>query len=440
MDKGGGNRLKKKLVRSWVLYDWGNSAFATTVMAAILPVFYADVAAKGLDSTLASSYWAYAQSIGVFLVAILAPILGAIADYSAAKKKFLQFFDFTGIISSILLALVGEGDYILALLLFIVGSVGFSAANIFYDAFLPEVAAEDEIDKVSTRGFAMGYVGGGILLAINVVMLLKHDWFGMANQAVASRAAFVTVGIWWLFFSIPLFKNIIEEKKTRGKRTKSYAKIGFERDRNTFKEILNYKQVLLFLLAFWLYNDGISTIIRMATIYGKDVGIDTNSLITALLITQFVGIPSTFLLGWLAGKFTAKRVLLATLYIYLGIVVLGYFMTSAVHFYLLAVCVGLVQGGAQALSRSIFGRMIPDHKHAEFYGFYGISSKFSAVFGPFLFGLVGQLTGSSRNGILSLVFFFIVGIILLHFLNVDKGIRDSKRHTNPQGKVKLTTK
>lgn len=413
-----------------MLYDFGNSAFSTTIMAAVLPVFYYDVAAVGVDESLATSYWGYSQSIAVLIVAVLAPFLGAISDYSAAKKKFLRFFAFMGMIASVLLGLVSEGEYLFASLLLIVGTIGFSSANIFYDAFLPEIADEDDIDKVSSSGFAFGYIGGGILLAINLLLILKYQWFGIPNATVASQLSFVSVGIWWFIFSIPLLKNVHEEPKKPSKREKSYLSIGFTRVTTTFKEIKKYKQLLIFLLAFWMYNDGISTIIKMATIYGRDIGIDKNSLIAALLITQFVGIPFTFLFGWIAKKITAKKALLITLYIYIGIVVLGYFMTTALHFYMLAVCVGFVQGGSQSLSRSIFGRMVPKNKHGEFFGFYGISSKFAAIFGPFLFALVGQLTGSSRLGIVSLIIFFVIGIILLRFVDIEKGMNEAKSSTD----------
>lgn len=411
------------------MYDFGNSAFATTIMAAVLPVYYANVAASGLEEGLATSYWGYSQSISVLLIAILAPILGAISDFSAAKKKFLQFFAFMGIIASILLAFVGEGDYILASILFIVGSIGFSGGNIFYDGFLPEVADKDEMDRVSSGGYAYGYIGGGILLTINILMILNPQWFGLPNTVAATQLSFATVGIWWLVFSIPLLKNIKEEKKVEIKRDKSYIAIGFSRVGNTFREIKQYKQALIFLLAFWLYNDGISTIMRMATIYGAEIGIAGNDLIVALLITQFVGIPFTFFFGWLASKITAKRALSITLLTYMVITILGYFMTSAIHFYVLAIAVGMVQGGAQSLSRSIFGRMIPENKHAEFFGFYGISSKFAAMFGPFLFAFIGQITGNSRFGIISLIFFFIAGLIILRFVDVEKGIEEAQRQS-----------
>ncbi|WP_047982523.1 MFS transporter [Ornithinibacillus contaminans] len=421
---------RKKQV-SWMLYDFGNSAFATTMLAAVLPIFYDTMATQGgLADGLATSYWGYANSIAVLIVAILAPILGAISDFSASKMKFLRFFAFMGMIASILLAFTGDGNYLFVAIMFIIGSIGFSGANIFYDAFLPEIAEEKDLDRVSAGGFALGYVGGGILLLINVLMILNPGWFGMADQIVAMKVSFLTVGIWWFVFSIPLLKNIKEEKHVSVKRDKSFLTIGFTRIGSTFKEIKQFKHLLLFLFAFWLYNDGISTIIRMATIYGADIGIGTNDLIVALLITQFVGIPFTFFFGWLASKIAPKKALMMTLFIYLGIVIIGYFMNSALHFYLLAICVGFVQGGSQALSRSIFGRMVPENKTGEFFGFYGISSKFSAVFGPFLFGFVGQITGDSRFGILSLVFFFIAGIILLSFVNIEKGVQAAKKQNN----------
>ncbi|QHE51314.1 MFS transporter [Pontibacillus sp. HMF3514] len=417
----------KKLIRSWAFYDWANSAFATTIMAAVMPIFYVNYAGANLENSTATSYLGYSHSIAALVVAILAPILGAISDYSASKKQFLRFFAYMGMIASVLLAFVGEGQYIFASILLIIGTIGFSSANVFYDAFLPEVAKDDNIDRVSTTGFAFGYIGGGVLLAINLLMIMKFSWFGFPSTTFATKVSLASVGIWWFLFSIPLFKNIKEAKKEKQTRSTSYARIGFSRVGTTLKSLSHYKQLLLFLLAFWLFNDGISTIIKMATAYGTEVGIGQNDLIAALLITQFVGIPFAFLFGWLAKKISAKRALLIALCIYVGIVILGYFMQTALHFYALAICVGFVQGGAQALSRSIFGRMVPENRHAEFYGFYGISSKFSAILGPAVFGIVGGLTGSSKFGIFSLLIFFILGIIILLKVDVEKGEREAKQ-------------
>ncbi|WLR51184.1 MFS transporter [Bacillus tianshenii] len=417
--------MDKKKVLSWCLYDWGNSAFAATVMAAVLPVYYYDVAAKGLDKNLATSYWGYSQSIAVLIVALLSPILGAIADHSGSKKAFLRFFAYMGMIASFLMAFIGEGDYVFASLLMIFGTIGFSGGNVFYDSLLPDVAPREEMDRVSARGFAFGYLGGGILLAVNLMMIMKPQWFFLPNAQLATQLAFASVGIWWFAFSLPLFLNVKDRKRGAVSNT-SYIKTGFHRLRNTFKEIHHYKQLFVFLLAFWLYNDGISTIIKMATIYGRDIGIGSTDLIAALLITQFVGIPFSFLFGWLAVKIKAKRALMLALFVYVLIVIFGYFMSSALHFYILAMTVGVVQGGAQALSRSIFGRMVPRHKEAEFFGFYGVSSKFAAIFGPFVFAIVGQLTGSSRFGIVSLLVFFIIGLYLLSRVDIEKGEAEAK--------------
>lgn len=416
---------KRKEIVAWTMYDWANSAFATTIMAAVLPVFYYDVAAKNLDNNTATAFYGYSQSIAMIIVAFLAPILGAIADYSSSKKKFLRFFAYMGMIASVLLAFVGEGDYLFASILLILGTIGFSGGNVFYDAFLPEIAPKEEMDRVSARGYAFGYIGGGLLLLVNLAMIMKPHLFFLPNTLVATQVSFASVGVWWFIFSLPLFKHVKERKQERAKLDGSVVTIGFIRLKQTFKELNKYKNLLVFLIAFWLYNDGISTIIKMATIYGRDIGIGSTDLIAALLITQFVGIPFAFLFGWLAKKLSAKRALLLSLWIYVAIVILGYFMQTAIHFYMLAIAVGFVQGGSQALSRSIFGSMVPENRHAEFYGFFGISAKFSAIFGPFLFGLVGQLTGSSRLGIFSLLIFFLVGIYLLGRVDIDQGKREA---------------
>lgn len=417
----------KKETRGWLMYDWANSAFALTVMAAVLPIYYHDVAGKGLEGSLATSYWGYSQTIAMILVAIMAPILGAIADYSGVKKQFLRFFAYMGMIATVLLAFVGEGDYVLASILLIIGTLGFSGGNVFYDAFLPEVSDKDSMDKISAQGYAYGYIGGGLLLFVNLMMIMKPSWFFLPNTMIASQVSFVTVGIWWFLFSIPMFRNVKEQRRNRKKAgQENYLKIGAQRLMGTLKEINQYKELLKFLVAFWIYNDGISTIIKMATVYGRDIGIGQTDLIAALLITQFVGIPFAFLFGWLARKITVKPALFLALGVYVLIVILGFFMETALHFYILAIMVGFVQGGAQALSRSAFGSMIPKNRNAEFYGFYGISSKFAAIFGPFLFAAVSQASGNSRWGILSVASFFVIGIIILMFVNFDKGREEAK--------------
>lgn len=414
---------KKRSIRSWVMYDWANSAFATTIIGAVLPVFYTDVAASGLEKTKATSYWGYTTAIAMLIIALLVPILGAISDHSKSKKKFLQFFAFMGIIATSLLIFVNTGDYLLCSILFILGNIGFSGGNVFYDSFLPLIADKNEIDHVSSKGFAMGYLGGGILLAINLAMIQFPHLFLIPNKIWASRISFLSVGIWWFVFSIPLFKNLKEEGVPQPKNNRSYFKIGFSRVFNTFKEIKKYKELFKFIIAFWLYNDGIGTIIRMATVYGREIGIGQNDLLGALLLMQFVGFPFSFLFAYIAKKIGTKKSIYITLSVYLLIVIRAYFISSALDFWILAALVGTVQGGSQALSRSLYGSMVPQNKTAEFYGFLGISSKFAAIFGPFIFGLVGQLTGSSRYGIFSLIIFFIVGLIVLSRVNEEEGRR-----------------
>lgn len=417
--------MNRKSIIAWVMYDWANSAFATTIMAAVLPIFYYDVAFKGYNQSMASAYWGYSQSIAMLIVALVAPILGAVADCSDSKKKFLMFFTYLGVLACILLASVNEGEYLWASILMIVGTIGFAGGNAFYDAFLPEITTKENIDRISAWGYAVGYIGGGILLLVNLLMIMKPQLFHIKNSLAASHLAFVSVGIWWFVFSIPMFRYVKEGTGSTSKDN-SYIKEGFNRLKQTFKEIKKYKELFKFLVAFWLFNDGIATIMKMATIYGRDIGIGVNDLITALLITQFLGIPCALIFGYLARKITAKTGLLIALSIYVGIVIGGYFMQNAVHFYLLAVGVGLVQGGAQALSRSIYGSMTPANRHGEFFGFYGVFDKFSAIVGPFLFAIVGQITGSSRFGIISLLILFLSGIFLLTKVNVEEGQNQSR--------------
>lgn len=395
-------------------------------------MFYSSVAYNaqtGLERTIASSYWAYTTAIAMLIVALLVPILGAISDHSKSKKKFLKFFAFMGIIATSLLIFVGTGDYILCSILFILGNIGFSGANVFYDSFLPLITHEDEIDQVSTKGFAMGYLGGGLLLVLNIAMIKFPHVFFIPDTIWASRLSFLTVGIWWLIFSIPLFKNIREEGTAESRDNKSYVAIGFTRLIATFKEIKRYRELFKFIIAFWLYNDGISTIIRMATIYGATIGIGQTDLIGALLLTQFVAFPFSFLFGYMAKKIGAKKSIYLALCVYIVIVIWGFFMDSALDFWFLAFLVGTVQGGSQALSRSLYASMVPKKKSAEFFGFLGISSKFAAIAGPFIFGLVGQITGSSRLGIIALIIFFIAGIIILSTVNVEMGRKIARENS-----------
>ena len=418
------NKDRKKIIRSWQMYDWANSAFATTIMAAVLPEFYSSVAGSTLDKTTATSYWGYSNTIAMLLIAVTAPLLGAIGDHSGAKKKFLGGFAFIGILTTAFLIGTGSGMWLYASILFILGRIGFAGANIFYDSFLPHVAKSDEIDRVSAGGYACGYLGGGILLALNLLMILKPTIFGIPNAEWGSRISFMTVAIWWAVFSIPIFKNI-SEPSTIISRDESPNPVlaGYQRLKRTFRDIRRFKELIKFLVAFWLYNDGIGTIIIMAVIFGAEIGIGRSHLIGAILMVQFVGVPFTLLFGRLPKKISTKKSILFALCIYTVIAFLGYFMKKPIHFWLLAILVSMVQGGTQALSRSMFGTMSPSSKSAEFFGFYNVSSKFAGIIGPALFGLVGQLTGTSRISILAIVLFFLVGALALATVDHAQGIK-----------------
>jgi UMF1 family MFS transporter len=426
--------LEKKAIRAWMMYDWANSAFATTMLAAVLPIFYYEVAGKNLSEDLAASYWGYTQSIALILVAIMAPLLGAIADLSGAKLRFLRVFAMMGVIASALFIFVGEGDYVLASSLMIIGMIGFSGGNTFYDSMLTDLVPSEQRDMISSKGYTMGYVGGGILLAIDLLMIQQPGLFGFPNDEWGVYASFLSVAVWWYLFSIPMFRRVgpFLPKPVVQHTWGEYVGAGAKRLTRTFRSIKHYPELCKYLVAFWLFSDGINTVIAMATIYGKTIGIGTSDLIIALLITQFVGIPFTLLFGKIAVKLGSKKALYITLLTYVCIVLLGYFMQNATHFYLLAIMVGMVQGGSQAVARSIFSRLVPQKQSAEFFGFLSVSSKFSSSFGPFVFGIVGQLTGSARYGILALLLFFVGGILLLMKVNLVKGEREAIELQQPQ--------
>jgi UMF1 family MFS transporter len=421
------NFSDNRSVYSWAMYDWANSAFATTIMAAVLPVFYAKVAAGNLEPNIASSYWGYTNTIAMLVVALLAPVLGAIADFRRSKIRFLTYFMLLGSLFSAMLFLVQSGGWLMASVFYVIGRIGFSGSNIFYDSLLPHLARKDDIDRISTFGYSLGYLGGGILLAINFVMILSPEVFGIPDTATGTRLSFVTVGIWWLVFSFPLLKNIPEPGigKTSVSRVNAIS-AGFRNLLNTFRHLRTFRHAFLFLLAFWFYNDGIGTIIVMAVIFGAEIGIGQEHLFGAILAVQFIGVPFTVLFGKLAAKITAKRAVYLGLIIYTLISIGGYFMQNALHFWLLAIVVGMVQGGTQALSRSLFALMTPQSKSAEFFGFFDVSQKFSGIIGPALFGLVGQWTGSSRLSIIALIVFFIGGMFMLEKVRLPEGIEAAR--------------
>jgi len=416
---------QKKAVRAWVLYDWANSAYTTTMVAAVLPIFFVNVPGAAVGDDAAVSYWAYTQSAAMFLLVLLSPILGAVADVSGSKKKLLGTFMALGVLSTALYALVSEGQLWFAIVLTLLGVVGNSGANSFYDALLPGIAKPEDRDRVSAQGYAYGYLGGGLLLAVNLLMIQKPEWFGL-DALGGTRLAFLSVAVWWLVFSIPILRRVPEPKPAASVSAGRSIGLAFRRLGSTLRGLKKYPELVKYLIAFWLFSDGIGTIIRMATVYGENIGIGTSHLITALLITQFVGFPCAILFGKLAGKFGAKPSLYLSLAIYVVITILGYFMTSALHFYLLAAMVGLVQGGSQALARSIFTRLIPLGREAEYFGFMSVWNKFAGIMGPAVFGYVNMI-GNSRLGILALIAFFVLGIAMLATVDLAKGEREAAR-------------
>ena len=407
------------------MYDWANSAFVTTIVAAVFPIYFNSVAGANLDPDVAAFRFAAATTIALAIVAVLAPILGAVADFAGIKKKMLGSFLGLGVMATACMFFIEQGDWQLGAGLFILGNIGAAGSFVFYDSLLPHIASRQEMDRVSTAGYALGYLGGGLLLAINLAWIQRPELFGIEGQGLATRLSFLSVALWWLGFSIPLFRKVAEpvRKIEADEQIGKPFRAAFVRLGETLREIRGYKQAFLMMLAFLVYNDGIGTIIRMATTFGTEIGLPQESLITALLLAQFVGIPFAFLFGQVAVRIGAKRAILTALSVYMGISVFSYYITTAGEFYFLALLVGMVQGGAQALSRSLFASMIPRHKSSEFFGFFGVFEKFAGIAGPAVFAFMILATGSSRSAILSIIVFFIVGAALLATVDVGEGQR-----------------
>jgi MFS transporter, UMF1 family len=362
----------------------------------------------------------------VAIVAVASPILGAIADYTGIKKKLLAMFVSIGALSCAAMAAIGEGDWQLASILFVIGNIGVSGSTVFYDSLLPHVARPEETDRVSSAGFALGYLGGGVLLLLNLAWILQPQTFGFADAAAATKAAFVSVAIWWALFSLPLFRHVPEPQvsldadEVRGGNILAGA---FGRLGHTFRDVRRYRNAFVMFLAMLLYQDGIQTIIRMASIYGAEIGIDQTAQIAAFVMVQFLGIPFAFLFGMLGQRIGTKRALFIALAVYTAISILGYFMTTVTHFFVLAAMVASVQGGSQALSRALFSRLIPANKTSEFFGFFAVAERFATVLGPVVFTISIALTGSSRTAVLFIITFFAAGALLLARVDEAEGVR-----------------
>jgi UMF1 family MFS transporter len=416
--------LGRPELRAWAMYDWANSAFQTTIIAAVFPIYYEKVAAAGLPGPVATSRFAWATTWSILIVAIVAPLLGAVADYRPVKKRMIAVFLAIGASATAAMFFITEGEWRLALVLFVIGNIGVASSIVFYESLLPHLASEDELDVVSSAGYAVGYVGGGLLLAINIVMMSQPQWFLLPDRGVAVRASLASVAVWWALFSIPLFRTVREPPVARATGRSGNAVVAAAaRVAKTFRDLRRYRQAFLLLLAFLIYNDGIQTIIRMATTYGAEIGLDENAMIAALLVTQFIGIPFAFLFGAMADRIGAKRAVFIGLGVYAVITVLGYYMRSSWQFFALAVLVGMVQGGTRALSRSLFASMIPRQKSSAFFAFFGVFERYAGILGPAIFAWVVQRSGTSRNAILSVIAFFIVGAVILAFVDVEEGRR-----------------
>ena len=401
----------KKEIIAWAFYDWANSAFATTVMAAFFPIFFSQYWSAG-SSAETTFFLGLGNSIESLVVAALAPVLGAIADRGSYRKRLLIFFAFLGALMTATLSFISVGMWPVAMMVYIIANVGFAGANTLYDSLLPSVASEKRVDFVSSLGYGLGYIGGGLLFLLNVLMYIRPSTFGLADGVAAVKVSYLMVGIWWAVFSIPL---IIFVKEPQGERLSLSAAVrdGFSQIRRTLGALGRLRNTGLFLVAYWCYIDGVDTIIRMATDYGTAIGFSSESMIVALLITQFVAFPSAILYNMFGHKIGIRKALLVAVGGYSVIAVLGFFMTKEIHFYLLACCIGLFQGGIQALSRSYYSRLIPTEHSSEFYGFFNMLGKFAAIIGPLLIGVVSLITGEQRYGILSLIILFIVGGVLL---------------------------
>ena len=420
--------LDRPELRAWAMYDWANSAFWTTVIVAVFPPFFSDYAAAGLTPAAATARFAWATTIAVTIVAILGPVLGAIADYGAMKKRMLAIFMLFGVIATLLMATIARGEWVYAAVIFIAANIGVASSQVFYDSLLPHIAKSEEMDRVSAAGFAMGFLGGGVLLIVNLVWILNPGLFGLPDTVAAIKLSFISVAVWWLVFSIPLLRGVPEpprvlERDETGRENP--VRVALTRVGETFRELRGYRNAFLMLVAFLLYNDGIQTIIRMASIYGAEIGIDRNAQIAAFVVVQFTGIPCSFLFGAAADRIGAKQALYFALVVYVGISTLGYFMTTTWQFFALAFLVGTVQGGSQALSRSMFARMIPRHKSSEYFGFFSVFEKFAGIAGPALFAASVTIFGSSRSAILSVILFFVAGGLVLTRVDVAEGERQA---------------
>lgn len=418
---------------AWVCFDWGDQAFSTVIIGVVLPIYYVDVAGSHLDSSLATVYWSYTLALSFGLIGIASPVLGALADHTKQSRLFLAAFTVLGIVSTGAMFFTSEGDLLLLSWLIVLANIGFNGSRLFYNSLLPGITTGDTIDRVSAAGYALGYMGGTIILIAALAFTLSPETFGLADGAAAARLALFVAACWWAVFAIPLFVFVPEPEREESPEVyNNPVSAGFGRLYDTYQEVRTYREAFVFLIAFWFYANGVLAIISLSAAYATDIGISETNVMVAFLLVQILGIPCAFAFGQLADFLSSKQ----ALYVGLGVYIMVSFGAVGVqtfwHFLILAFFVGLVQGGTQAISRSLFGSLIPEHKSSEFFSFFTIIAGFASVLAPLLFGIVGQVTGSTRIGIASLSVFFIAGTVILSFVDVERGRRIAREQTPPE--------
>ncbi len=431
---------QKRAVWGWALYDWANSAFATTVMGVFYPVFFKQQWSQGVDPNVSTARLGFGHAAASLLVAIMAPILGAMADQSGRRKRFLTGFTYLGAIMTLVMAFIPKGQWLMAMLGYSAAYIGFAGAIVFYDALLPQVSPVDRMDQVSSLGYSLGYLGGGLLLLLNVIMALKPALFGLADAGQAVRLSFASVAVWWGLFALLTFAWLPPDPAGQRPPLGRQIAMGWGQLMATFRKVRRLKTAFLFLAAYWCYIDGVDTIIKMAVDFGMSLGFDFKDLIVAFLIVQFIAFPAALVFGQLGRHWGVRRSIYLALVIYIGVTIWGACMTRVSEFYILAALIGLVQGGIQALSRSYYARFIPHDQSAEFFGFYNMLGKFAAIMGPALMGVTGLLAKrlllptaptadqirsvgilATRSSIMAVLILFFVGALLLYFVDEGKG-------------------
>lgn len=401
--------IKDRKIFSWALYDWANSAYATTVMAGFFPLFFQKYWSAGTDSTVTTSRLGTAISVSSFIIAMISPVLGAVADLRAHKKLYTFLFMILGVLSCGWMYFIGQGDWASAILAYGISMMAFNASCVFYDSLLPYVAEGRQMDYASSLGYAVGYLGGGVLFLFNVIMLLFPEKFGLHGKEDAVKLSFLSVSIWWFVFSLPLMKNVPEPKSEFKGSFGQMMTLSFSSLMKTMRSLVRDKNLLYFTVAYWLYIDGIYTVMTMAVDYGVSIGLNGESLMTALLVTQFIGFPCALAFGFVTRRWGQRKPILLCIFVYALAVILATKMSQSWHFYALAIMIGAVQGGVQSLSRSFFAQMIPRESSGEYFGFFNLVGKFASILGPLIVGWTVYFTGQHQMGMMGLLILFITG-------------------------------